>query len=97
MKNFKGAKRFSPKSTTIGIQTGRHRTTVHERVPSRKGFQFVNKLPNLIEITEMSKALYTTLTYETFKSVDEFMTHNLSGNMVGKSGQFKNKLEMWEN
>lgn len=45
----------------------------------------------------MPKALYTTLTYETFKSVDEFMTHNLSGPMVDKSGKFKNKLGMMEN
>lgn len=43
--------------TTLGIQTGKHKTAVYERVPSQKGFQFVNKLPNFIEFAAISKAL----------------------------------------
>ncbi|KAG8305207.1 hypothetical protein J6590_074758 [Homalodisca vitripennis] len=59
-------------------RTVRHRTVVHERLPSQAGAQFVNKLPNVIKSAAMPKAfktrLKTALISEAFYK-DEFTAH----------------------
>ncbi|KAG8313243.1 hypothetical protein J6590_006803 [Homalodisca vitripennis] len=67
-------------------RTGRHRTVVHERLPSQSGAQFVNKLPNFIKSAAMLKAFKTrlksALLSEAFYNTDEFMAHRFRVNEV---------------
>ncbi len=60
-------------------RTARHRTVVHERLPSQAGVHFVNILPNSIKNAIMPKAfktrLKTILITEAFYSIDEFMAY----------------------
>ncbi len=61
-------------------RTGRHRTVVHERLPSQAGVQLVNRLPNSINSALEPKAyktrLKTVLIAEAFYSTDEYMAHD---------------------
>lgn len=61
-------------------RTERHRTVVHERLPSQTGVHFVNKLPNSIKCASTPKAfknrLKQILIAEAFYKTDDFMAHN---------------------